>query len=344
MSKGKVPTAFTPQEMQASAPNCAILIISAGFEDRARRVLELLKATLPLRIILVKYPEGIKENDANYARMKALLHKSPVLIDVREVVLDPRHPDDYLHNLKSPLVDWRPDAVGEIWIDISALPMQGICSTLAATRESNPALPVRVLYTEAAEYYPSLSEINNAGISAMSLEMSDNLIPKHFGGSSGAGATCLIVFAGYEKHRSVGVIDELNPSKLVLIYGRPERKKLQWRLDWSKKLHKLIKDERPTASEVVPTFDPMISFRKLSEYYEFLFSDHTITVAPICSKMQCVACYLFWERYRDVQLVFPLPISYLPKRFSDGARTTFQFELPEVSEIFKFGSSLLNDE
>ncbi len=71
----------------------------------------------------------------------------------------------------------------------------------------------------------------------------------------------------------------------------------------------------------------------LNKFYGFMFADHNIAVAPICSKMQGVACYLFWERYRDVQLVFPLPVSYLPRRFSAGVGETYQFALPDAEEM-----------
>ena len=163
--------------------------------------------------------------------------------------------------------------------------------------------------------------------------MSTNLIPKRFGGSSSDVSTCLVVFAGYEAHRSLGVVDELNPSKLVLVFGRPERRELEWRLSWSQEIHGLLRKARPTADEIVSTLDPMESLALLNRYYDYLFADHNVAVSPICSKMQCVGCYLFWERYRDVQLVFPLPITYLPKVFSTGYQQTFVFRLARASEI-----------
>ena len=252
------------------------------------------------------------------------------------VHLDLRHPDDYLNSLRTVLLKWRPDAVGDIWVDVSALPMQGICSTLAAVREALPGLAVRIMYTEANEYFPTKKEAartEREPLFAMSQEMLGNLIPKHFGGSSSEVSTCLLVFAGYEKHRSFGVVDELNPSKLVLVYGRPGNEQLSWRLPWSQRLHHELANRCPTASEIVSTLDPLESMRLLGKYYGFLFADHNIAVSPVCSKMQCVACYLFWERYRDVQLVFPLPVSYLPRRFSRGYRETFQFTLPTTAEV-----------
>jgi hypothetical protein len=338
----KPPVKVAPETLRQSVSDCAVLIVAAGFEMRARRVLEMLTAQFPARVVLVRYPEGIKENDENFETMFTILSRKKDPADVMTVVIDPRRPDDYLQALRMILLKWRPDAVGDVWIDVSALPMQGICSTLAAVREALPGLVVRAMYTEAAEYFPTKAEAARAEthpLAAMSQEMSGNLIPKQFGGSSSAVSTCLVVFAGYEKHRSVGVVDELNPSKLVLVFGRPGNQELLWRLRWSQKLHEPILSTRPTASEIVSTLDPIESLGVLNQYYGFLFSDHSIAVSPICSKMQCVACYLFWERYRDVQLVFPLPVSYLPLRFSKRYRDTFQFTLPTTSEMSSLAPS-----
>ncbi len=262
---------------------------------------------------------------------------------VTVVDFDPRRPDEYLQNLKTALLQWRPDVTGEVWTDITALPMQGICATLAAIRGALPGLVAQVLYTEALEYFPTKSEVTKgeAPLASLSQEMSGNLIPKHFGGSSSALSTCLIVFAGYEKHRSIGVVDELNPSRLVLVFGEPARRELKWRLKWSRKLHDGLRDTRPTSSEVASTLDPLESLRLLNSYYGFLFADHNIAVSPICSKMQCVAVYMFWERYRDVQLVFPLPVTYLPYRFSRGHRDTFVFTLPAPSDMAALAPTLL---
>jgi hypothetical protein len=329
-----LPLKVAPANLRESVRDCAVLIVAAGFETRARRVLEILESELPQRIILVRYSPALNEDEDNFKRMLRLASERNDAVEI--VTINPRRPDEYLNVLRAALLRWRPDAAGTVWVDVSALPMQGICSTLAAVRETLPNLGVRVMYTEARKYFPSKAEAAAAEgkpLSAMSQEMATNLIPKHFGGSSSAVSTCLIVFAGYEKHRSFGVVDELNPSKLVLMFGRPGNEQLAWRLSWSQKLHAELVGRCPTATEIVSTLDPIQSIRLLNTYYSFLFADHNIAVAPICSKMQCVASYLFWERYRDVQLVFPLPVTYLPRRFSEGCRDTFQFMLPTITEM-----------
>jgi hypothetical protein len=338
------PKKLSKEELRKTVSACAVLIVAAGFEARARRVVDLLAGKHPPRLMLIRYLNGFKENEDNYNRMMASLCGNASRSSVSEIELDPKKPDDYFQVVRRSLWSWKPDVVGEIWIDISALPMQGICATLAAVRECFPGLRVRVLYTEADIYFPTKAEVAahlGQPLSSISQEMSGNLIPKLFGGSSSEVSTCLILFAGYEKHRSFGVVDELNPSKIVLVHGRPPDQSLAWRLNWSRNLHEALVGTRPTAGETVSTLDPSESLRLLSRYYGFLFGDHNIAVSPICSKMECVGCYLFWERYRDVQIVFPLPVTYLPNRFSEGYRHTFQFLLPGTSDVLALAPSPL---
>lgn len=332
----ETPVPVDGEALRELVDDCDVLVLAAGFEARARRMLELMEGRVPKKVVAVHYPTGgIAQNDETFEYVKSALRESDAV--VVEVRLDATRPDEYSDAVKEVFYAWRPDTTGEIWIDISALPMQGICATLAAVREVMPGVTCRVVYTEARVYYPTSDQVKvdtgGHAPEALSKEMSTNLIPKRFGGASSEVLTCLIVFAGYEAHRSYGVVDELNPSKLVLVYGRPVRADLEWRLSWSSGIHQELKKARPTAEEIVSTLDPLETLVLLSRYYDYLFADHNVAVSPICSKMQCIGCYLFWERFRDVQLVFPLPITYLPREFSSECGQTFLFELPRAGEV-----------
>ena len=339
----ETPVAVGGDVLREMVAECDVLVVAAGFEARARRLLGLIRERVPKRVVAVHYPSGaIAENDQTFEYIRSLLGDEGC--SVVDVMLDAGRPDEYVTELKGVLRRWRPDMRGELWVDISALPMQGICATLAAVRSAMPGVTCRVAYTEADVYFPTEEQVkaDAAGkrpLVALSKEMSTNLIPKQFGGASSDVLTCLVVFAGYEAHRSLGVVDELNPSKLVLVYGRPDREDLGWRLSWSRSIHEELKKARPTADEVVSTLSPMESLVLLNRYYDYLFADHNMAVSPICSKMQCVGCFLFWERFRDVQLVFPLPITYLPKEFSSKYRQTYLFQLPSVARTSGLVSS-----
>jgi hypothetical protein len=342
-AKVNSPMKISGRELVECTVDCDALIVAAGFEERALKVIDVVKNRLPRRILVARYAQRLKENENTFKRMVEIVsEQGRAAIEV--IDFDPRAPDKYLANLRDFAVGLRPIMEHEVWVDISAFAMQGICATLAAVREALGPAVIRVLYTEAELYYPRKSDVEKKGeaYDALSREMSANLIPKRFAGMANETSTCLLLFAGYEKHRSVGVVDQLNPAKVVLIFGKPPREDLQWRLAWSQRLHDPIRASRPTSSEVISTLDPMEALQVLSEYYGYLFSDHNIAVTPLCSKMQAVAVYLFWERYRDVQLVFPLPVSYLPGRFSERTGAVFEWRLPSPGEVGKLVVSPLS--
>lgn len=155
------------------------------------------------------------------------------------------------------------------------------------------------------------------------------------GHRSKEGVSCLAVFAGYEVHRTAGVIDNINPSMLLLLYGKPGDEKLRWRLDLSRSLHRKFESTRRTAVEEVSTLHLNESIEVLELYYQYLFEDYDFTIAPVCSKMQVVATFLFWERYREVQLVFPLPIGYATELSPKGVGRTFITELEPRNSLYR---------
>jgi hypothetical protein len=224
-------------------------------------------------------------------------------------------------------------------VDISGCTSYLTCLVLKCLREQFPFGTQKVFYTSAEHYSPSLKEYERMRAKAapqdievvprsMALEMSRNLVLEEFAGHRSRDArSCLVIFAGYEIHRSSGVIDAVNPALLLLLYGRPGEPGLGWRTELSKQLHRRFEKNRRTASEVVSTLDPLEAIGLLEEYYGFLTDEYDLVISPICSKMNSVAAYLFWERYGEVQLTFPLPIGYNPKHSPTGVDKTYCLEL-----------------
>lgn len=338
-----VPAEVVWSEMEAPA----MLIFAAGFEDRARTTIEKALSLRGSQVVVAQYAGDVTENAESFNLSRSLLESEHPEADVHLVEFSTSDATEYIRCLDRTLRDITLPDAGELWIDLSAFPMFGIAATLFVVRDVYPYRTVRVLYTEAAEYFPLKDEYERFVAKnapgdlemlepAMTSEMSENLILAPFAGAGDAPKTCLLLYAGYEKHRSFGVIDQLNPHRLVFIFGKPGRADLSWRLEMSQRLHDTALHERPTARETVSTLDVGANVDLLMRYYELLYDDHDLAVAPVCSKMQTAAAFLFWEHYRDVQLVFPLPIEYLPKRFSKGVGHTYSLLLPYPPGIEAF--------
>lgn len=318
--------------------DCDVLIAGAGFEDRATKLLFRGKFSGNAICILVVFDRSIEVNiDLEQRYMKEAHRKfsKDRLLTVELPLHDPRLFDASLGAVLASI----PRSHRKFMVDISGLPSHAICTVLRLVRQFRSLEEQSVMYTAAIQYTPSRTEYNRLkneqpeGIShlkrAMALEMSQNFIPDSFAGHrTNDGKTALAVFAGYEVHRSAGVIENINPSVLLLLYGRPGDSELGWRLDLSEQLHAGFVRVRRCATERVSTLDVCESLKVLEAYYDRLFDDYDLTITPVCSKMHAVAAYLFWERYKEIQLAFPLPVGYDPKNRPVGIGHTYLLSLP----------------
>ncbi len=322
-----------------------LVIVASGFEDRSLHFIKNSWHKDINNLLLVRY-KFLSENEESYNKVKKIIetNKHDSLI-MKEASLDTKKPLEFEKEFKLALEKYNLPAKGSVWFDISGIPTFSICLILSIIRKNNPLMEINIVYTEAEEYFPTeieYSKLNKKNKydrlpDSLTLEMSENIIYDTFSGFTiRTDQTCLILFAGYEKHRSVGVIENINPSKIALFYGKPRNPKLKWRLELSKELHSYLKIDRVISEETVSTLDVNKIYRLLEDYYDMLYPDHNICISPINSKMQAIATYLIWEKYKDIQLVFPMPISYLPNRFSKGAGNTFHLIMPYSEDINLF--------
>ncbi|MBT3055801.1 MAG: hypothetical protein KME69_13120 [Candidatus Thiodiazotropha sp. (ex Codakia orbicularis)] len=324
--------------------DCALVVITSGFEDRAKNILTKLNLRKHNIIVLIYYKSKVKENNEAHRWFKDYLLDNNYTKKILEIPFSITSARDFEREFSNKLRNITPKHGKTIYFDVSGLPMHGMCIVMKSLRDVFPYHGIKILYTTAEDYFPTKSEYEKIAKRevgnaidlippSMSTEMSDNLILDSFSGfRSKEISTCLLVFAGYEVHRAEGAVDHVNPSKLVLVYGRPGDEKLKWRLEMSERSHRNLQKSRVTSIEQVSTLDIGESIELIEEYYNMLFDDHNLVIAPICSKMQTIASYLLWEKYRDIQLVFPLPIKYLPSRFSKGIAISYEAYIPGAQE------------
>lgn len=322
-----------------------LLVLSAGFEDRAIEFVSKIKLEKNTRVVLVKFENDIIDNEERYKEYFSVINKHVHESNIITVSLSQDSPRDYSIDLEKSL-NVLPREINNIWLDISGMPTHAICASLQVLRSYKPAYGVNVIYTSAQSYHPNeeefkkLKEKQAEGVeylpSSLAREMSENLILNKFSGQrTNEGQSCLALFAGYEVHRSTGVIENVNPSMLLLLYGKPEGVGLGWRLDLSKQLHEKFEKTRKSAVEEVSTLHLKASLDCLDQYYEYIYDEYDLTIAPVCSKMHAVAAYLFWETYKEVQLIFPLPIGYATEKKAVKVGHTFLTVLEPKSSLFR---------
>lgn len=324
------------------------LVVAAGFEDRAFRVLPDGKFSPAAHCILVRFENSVPGNEQVFERYLDAASRKFGSGCVHIVSLRHGQPAAFEIDLAKTIAEL-PVGIRTFGIDISGLPSFSICIALKTVRDSRPEEAVYVLYTAAFEYNPSFPEYKELakrsphGIElvseSMALEMAENLVLDSFSGYRSENAkSCLAVFAGYEVHRSTGVIEAVNPALLLLMYGNPGNASLAWRLDLSRNLHQKFEKGRRTATAVVSTLHLEEALEVLENYYNYLIDDYDLVIAPICSKMHVVASYLFWERYGEIQLTFPIPIGYDPSKSPHGIGGTYRTRIEPRRRTFRASS------
>jgi len=322
-----------------------VLVLASGFEDRAFQVLHSGVFSSSAHCIIIKFVNDVAGNAEIFSKflVEAQSKFSHSHIHIVELKKESR---EQLETDMANLISRLPRESRRFAIDISGMPSYAVCQVLKAIRFDRSEESIEILYSAAKTYNPTFEEYENLNQGnpmsidllpkSMALEMSENLVFDSFSGYRSASAkSFLVLFAGFEAHRSTGVVEAVNPSMLLLLYGSPGDSSLHWRLGLSKKLHYKFERGRRTANEKVSTLNINDSLSTLEEYYNFLIDDYDMVIAPIGSKMQSVAAYLFWEKFGEVQLTFPIPIGYDPKYRPIGVAGTYSTIIIPRRPIFR---------
>ncbi len=330
------------------------LVLAAGFEDRAFHLLRHGAFDQSAYCLIIRYINDISENSLVFDEYLALAKRNFSEDRILVLELNTDNIEKFAQELDE-MVSKLPPEVKRIAIDVSGMTSYAACLCLKSIRGHRPLERQRVIYSSAEEYVPSEGEYSelikrtsDPDISylpkSMAMEMSENLVLEAFSGHrSGESRSCLAIFAGYEVHRSGGAIDAINPSLLLLLYGVPGNPRHGWRADFSKKLHSKFESTRRCATEDVSTLFIQESLDILEEYYDHLIDDYDLVIAPVCSKMHAVASYIFWERYGEVQLSFPMPIGYDVENRPRGVGNVYCADLYERRTLFRGVASHLEN-
>jgi hypothetical protein len=325
-----------------------VFVVAMGFEDRASEILKNASFSANAHCILIRYNNEVRGNKATYKSYLGYINGKFKAENQYVIDLSMDQIPGFVKSFES-LISSFGSELSVFGIDVSGMTSYVICIALKYIRDARPFSKQLVFYTAAATYNPSRAEYDSLVArqgteidylpKSMALEMSENLVLDCFSGHrSGDGRACLALFAGYEAHRSSGTIEATNPSLLLMLYGAPGDTSHQWRLDLSKRLHTRFEKGRRCATETVSTLHLQESLDALELYYGNLIDDHDLIIAPVCSKMHSVAALLFWERYGEVQLTFPLPIGYDPVHRPIGVSKTYFLELYERKAFSRTGN------
>ena len=316
------PTGLGPFE--SIRPDCPddLFLVCASYEPRSTAVVENLASDYRADTALIyvnkeflEGPSGTKTQEA-MNRMKELLssHCDKVLI-AKGSWLDPKLQLNALKEALGEIESAQNSEEGFVTLDSTTFNRESliVASTLVAKlfRLCNN----RVYYTSPQSHGKWLSRgfrfIRN--------------IMGYSGVQRPEQHTVLVVLSGFESDRTLRLIEEHEPAKVLLGIGNPpsgpdflSRNELEQRLI--------------LARQDVERFDfPVDStsgcVQCLHELLNGYLGSTNIVIAPMSVKLSTLACMLVAQRYPEIQLSYSLPGEYNTENYSDGVRRIYSEEL-----------------
>lgn len=288
------------------------VVLAAGFEDRAFAFFNsALIHGRHFRVIIVEYLPPNPQNRIRDALAAAL--EIGILVEV--LTYDRENPTGF----GDLLLDALGHRSGRTFLDISGMSRLLIVQTLVALHQSDESLQRTLLiYTEAAEYPPTLEEAQKAlqaaeenpsepihFLSSGVFEIS--VLPELSAVGFASSPTRLIVFPTLDAVHLTALLTELQPAQLSVIEGQPPDPVNQWRPDIIGKINELdrLQKQGGAERETASTLDYRDTLDRLLRLYAKHGVRERIVLSPTGSKMQSVAVGLFRAWIRDVQIVYP---------------------------------------
>lgn len=227
-----------------------------------------------------------------------------------------------------------------ILFDVTSCPSLILSETL--TLLFNSHCDITVLYSEAAEYYPTRDEWESG-----SIKQFGGMVQGPFAGvrfvakppvlqadDIGELPILLILFPTFNTERTAGILADLEPSERIWLFGEPhDLIKNSYRIDMEKSFAAPNMYSGDKWS-LLTTFDYRKTLLALASIYEENRFKYRIVIIPHGSKMQTLGANLF-TAVHQVSEVFAMPKTYDPDRYSEGCIKVWGLHLGETLDLIK---------
>ena len=300
-------------------PGRSIFLASASYEDRSLVVASSLPKGCRFAAGLVYVNEEFLSGGAAEATKRNMERLSSLLEQRCGVVrteigswLDPARQLQALRRLVNVARERCSEAPNPcIYIDSSTFTRESLVVSCALLRRERKPTVLRLFYTAAAVHGTWLSR---------GFRCVRNIVG--YAGVQVPGApTVLIVMSGFEPERTTRVIDEHEPSRVLLGIGNPPTNSAF--LDRNRKEQELV-----LARQDVEQFEfPARSVAECVTCLESLVVPNlrkaNVIIAPMSTKLSTVAAMLVADRHPEVQLTYCVPGEYNTETYSEGVRAIF---------------------
>lgn len=128
--------------------------------------------------------------------------------------------------------------------------------------------------------------------------------------------TALVVLSGFETERTLNIIENLEPTKVLLGIGNPPTD--QKFLNRTKEQQKIILNRQETENFEFAANDINKARIKLENIIDEYTPDWNIVIAPMSTKLSTVGTWMAAQKHPEVQVTYCLPGRYNTENYSTG--------------------------
>jgi hypothetical protein len=210
--------------------------------------------------------------------------------------------------------------VQHITIDVTTFNREALLCAIAIIRENYPLAVVRTLYVSPDKHGDWLSRGYRLVRSIVGFP----------GVQQPALPTALVVLSGFEPDRTQKIVEEYEPSKLLLGIGDPPTEPSFL----TRNLHdqSLMLARQDVEQFKFPANDMLACLSKLQSIVSELKDQYNIVLAPMSTKLSTLGAYLVAECNRDIQIAYCVPGEYNIDDYSSGTGRRYEQTLPPIAE------------
>ena len=316
-----------------------IYIAAVGFEDRCFAFLKeaLNHGIKPLEVIAIEYdPKELPNRKREFlSLLKQLDIRSQNVTWIKYQRTSPDQFEQAIESIKKMCSQYR-----NTLIDISSMSKLLILQLLQGLRFIQ--INIRIVYTEAAKYYPLQQEYEQAKSKIrrnipefLSSGIHDVVTTYTLSSVAMQGyPTVLIGFPTFNQNLLLAAIEEAAPQVLIIFEGIPHKSENLWRLDAIAELNSAAYRYRSRPSIRVQTFDYIETVGKLEDIYSDYRYTHRVVIAPASSKLQTIGIFFFKHIHPDVHIIYPTPRGFF-KLHTEGVEAIWQVSIDRFPEFLR---------
>jgi hypothetical protein len=323
--KSQLPKIIKYDHRSSNFAEDGIVILSEGFEDRSLHWISTLPPDIKFKkAIICKYDPEKK------SRLHELLPfvKQHTLAEPEILTFFRFEPQKFETEIQPIIQSLNENKTSEVIIDISVMSKLLIMILIYSLANFNGKL--RVIYTEAMNYSPSLEEYRSAGGNMDNLHNLSSLGVHDVVRTSMLSSTVMqrrpsvvIAFTSFNEQLIRALLSVMNPTHLLLINGVPPH--LQWREKAMQDICSGIIDDYKDDNDLdesgalirkTSTLYYEQTFSLISDIYKKYCYSYRVIIAPTGSKLQALACGLIKICCPDIHIEYPTPESFYFHNYS----------------------------